>query len=87
VTVNGETKMIINLPDHGLPLVALKEQRRDLIMSLLGHYGPIARDAIQEIAAIQSAIMAMETVVVDLDEEACPLRFLNETSPVFGLPS
>jgi hypothetical protein len=68
--VRGST-MIVNLLDHGLPLVALKEQRRDLIMSLIGHHGSIAKEAITEIAAIQSAIMAIETVISDLDEELC----------------
>ena len=29
------------LPDHGLPLVQLKEQRRDLIVALQNRNGPI----------------------------------------------
>lgn len=60
--------MIVNLLDHGLPLVALKEQRRDLIVSLAGQSGPIHQDKIAEIAAIQTAIAAVEAVIADLDE-------------------
>lgn len=58
--------------DHGLPLIALKEQRRDIIMSLRGRCGPIARETISEIASIQIAIAAIEAVIVDLDEEMAP---------------
>jgi hypothetical protein len=60
--------MIVNLLDHGLPLVALKEQRRDLVVSLLGSSGPIPHDKIAEIAAIQTAIAAVEAVISDLDD-------------------
>jgi hypothetical protein len=63
-----EVVMIVNLLDHGLPLVALKEQRRDLVVSLLGSSGPIPNDKIAEIAAIQTAIAAVEAVIADLDE-------------------
>jgi hypothetical protein len=55
--------------DHGLPLVQLKEQRRDLIAALVGRSGPISKDRIADIAAIQNAITAMEAVIVDLDAE------------------
>jgi hypothetical protein len=58
--------------DHGLPVIALKEQRRDLTMSLRGHRGPISPKTISEIAATQSAIAAVEAVIVDLDEEQSP---------------
>ena len=57
------------LEDHGLPLVQLKEQRRDLIVGLMGRTGRIAKRQIAEIAAIQQAIAAVEAVVVDLDTE------------------
>lgn len=60
--------MIVNLLDHGLPLVALKEQRRDLIVSLAGQSGPLPQDKIAEIAAIQTAIAAVEAVISDLDD-------------------
>jgi hypothetical protein len=55
--------------DHGLPLIDLKEQRRDLIVALMGRKGPISKEAINEIAAIQQAITAIEAVIVDLDAE------------------
>jgi hypothetical protein len=55
--------------DHGLPLVHLKEQRRNLIIALMGRKGPINKETILEIAAIQQTIAAMEAVIVDLDAE------------------
>jgi hypothetical protein len=57
------------LEDHGLPLVQLKEQRRDLVMAFRGRTSPLADREIQEIAAIQQTIAAVEAVVVDLDAE------------------
>ncbi|MEH2482031.1 hypothetical protein V1282_005388 [Nitrobacteraceae bacterium AZCC 2146] len=77
--------MNVNLLDHGLPLVALKEQRRDLIMSLIGHSGSIATEAITEIAAIQSAITAIESVIADLDEEMCSAIVAERATSVRGL--
>lgn len=59
--------MSLDDPDHGLPLVALKEQRRDLIMSLVDHRGPLGKDTIAEISALQTAIAAIEDVIHDLD--------------------
>jgi hypothetical protein len=58
--------------DHGLPLIDLKEQRRDLIVALMGRKGPISKEAINEIAAIQQAITAIEAVILDLDAEIGP---------------
>jgi hypothetical protein len=55
--------------DHGLPLVSLKEQRRDLVVALKGRDGPPSRDQLAEIAAIQQAITAIEAVIYDLDAE------------------
>jgi hypothetical protein len=55
--------------DHGLPLVQLKEQRRELIIALMGRTGPLSKQQIAEIGAIQHAIAAMETVIADLDSE------------------
>jgi hypothetical protein len=57
------------LEDHGLPLVQLKESRRDLIVALMGRSIPISKEQVAEIAAIQHAIIAMEAVIVDLDAE------------------
>lgn len=58
------------LEDHGLPLVQLKERRRDLIIALMGQHGPISEQQIAEIASIQNAIVAFEAVLDDLDAEA-----------------
>jgi hypothetical protein len=61
--------MFNDFMDHGLPLIGLKEQRRDLIVALLGRKGPISKKMINEIAAIQQAITAIEAVILDLDAE------------------
>ena len=55
--------------DHGLPLVQLKEQRREMIVALMGRKEPISKAQMAEIAAVQSAISAIEAVIVDLDAE------------------
>ena len=56
------------LEDHGLPLVQLKEQRRDLVVALMGRsVGPVSKEQIAEIATVQHAIAAVEAVIVDLD--------------------
>jgi hypothetical protein len=55
--------------DHGLPLVRLKEQRRELVVALMGCNDPISKDQIAEIASLQQAIAAMEVVIVDLDAQ------------------
>jgi hypothetical protein len=55
--------------DHGLPLVQLKEQRRDMIVALMGRKSPVTPQQIADIAAIQNAIAAIEAVIVDLDAE------------------
>ena len=68
------------LEDHGLPLVQLKEQRRDLIVALMGRTGRITKRQIAEIAAIQQAIAAVEAVVVDLDTEVIA-SILRERGP------
>ena len=58
-----------NLPDHGLPLVQLKEQRRDLVVALQNRNGPVTGWELMQIAAIQQAIQAFEDVIADLDAE------------------
>jgi hypothetical protein len=57
------------LPDHGLPLVQLKEQRRDLIVALQNRNSPVNCWELMQIAAIQQAISAFEDVISDLDAE------------------
>jgi hypothetical protein len=58
-----------HLPDHGLPLVQLKEQRRDLIVALQNRNGPVGGWELMQIAAVQQAISAFEDVIADLDAE------------------
>lgn len=58
------------LNDHGLPLIQLRERRRDLIVALIGQHGLPSEQHISELAAIQSAIAALEAVLEDLDAEA-----------------
>ena len=57
------------LPDHGLPLVQLKEQRRDLVVALQNRNGPVNGWGLIQIAAVQQAISAFEDVIADLDAE------------------
>jgi hypothetical protein len=68
--------MRTSLPDHGLPLVQLKEQRRDLIVALKNCVGPLGGWELMQIAAVQQAISAFEDVIADLDAEA-PERVLR----------
>ena len=51
------------LADHGLPLVQLKEQRRDLIVALQNRNGPVSGWELMQIAAVQQAISAFETAL------------------------
>jgi hypothetical protein len=60
---------VMGLPDHGLPLVQLKEQRRDLVVALQNRSGPVSSWELMQIAAIQQAISAFEDVIADLDAE------------------
>ena len=70
--------------DHGLPLVQLKEQRRDLVVALLGRRsGPVSKEHIADIAAIQHAIAAVEAVIVDLDAENYPVFRGRQLRQVF----
>jgi hypothetical protein len=62
--------MVGYLPDHGLPLIALKEQRRDLVVALQNRSGPVNSWELMQIAAVQQAISAFEEVIADLDAEA-----------------
>ena len=59
--------MMRHLPDHGLPLVQLKEQRRDLVVALQNRNGPVSDWELMQIAAVQQAISAFEEVIADLE--------------------
>jgi hypothetical protein len=56
-------------PDHGLPLVQLKEQRRELVIAFQRRTSPLTPAELTEIAAIQHAISAFEEVIGDIDAE------------------
>lgn len=57
------------LADHRLPLIRLKELRRELVLAL-GEDGAVLDTAkLQEIAAVQEAIAAAEAVIADIDAE------------------
>jgi len=61
--------MMRHLSDHGLPLVQLKEQRRDLVVAMQNRIGPVSGWELMQIAAVQQAISAFEDVIADLDAE------------------
>ena len=69
VKSGASNTMMRSLPDHGLPLVQLKEQRRDLIVALQNRIGPINGWELMQIATVQQAISAFEDVIADLDAE------------------
>ncbi|MGA2056843.1 MAG: hypothetical protein ABSG88_16205 [Bradyrhizobium sp.] len=52
-----------------MPLVQLKEQRRDLVVALQNRNGPVNAWELMQIAAVQQAISAFEDVIADLDAE------------------
>jgi hypothetical protein len=56
-------------PDHGLPLVQLKEQRRNLVVATQRRNAPLTKEELTEIAMVQQAISALEAVIADLDAE------------------
>ena len=68
---NPEAEKIMSryFPDHGLPLVQLKEQRRDMVVALQKRQGPVTTEELMQIAAVQQAISACEDVIADLDAE------------------
>jgi hypothetical protein len=48
-----------------LPLVHLRERRRELVLSLQGQSHALTRERIREIAEIQQAIKAIEAVIAE----------------------
>lgn len=61
--------MLRDLPDHGLPLVQLKELRRDMVVALQKRQGAVSTEELMRIAAVQAAISAFEDAIADLDAE------------------
>jgi hypothetical protein len=52
-------------PNDRLPLIYLRERRREMVLALSEARGKISREKIYEIAAIQQAIRAIETVIAE----------------------
>jgi hypothetical protein len=48
-----------------LPLVRLRERRRELVLSLRSGQPSLSRDIIREIAEVQQAIQAIEAVIAE----------------------
>lgn len=61
--------MKFELSDHGLPLIQLKEARRELVLSLQHAANPIDQNILAQIVNVQIAIRAVEAVLEDLDSE------------------
>lgn len=53
------------LTDHKLPLIFMRERRRELVLELQAAGGRISMQKIRDIAAIQQAIKAIETVIAE----------------------
>ena len=51
--------------DHRLPLVLLRERRRELVMQMGSGAPSISKALIQESAAIQQTIKAVEAVIAE----------------------
>ena len=51
--------------DHRLPLIRLRERRRELVLSLQDGALALTRERIREIAEIQQAIKAIEIVIAE----------------------
>jgi len=52
-------------PDDRLPLIYMRERRREMVLALSEARGKISREKIYEIAALQQAIRAIETVIAE----------------------
>jgi hypothetical protein len=74
-------------PDHGLPLVQLKERRRELVVALRNRMGPIGDDELKQIAVLQQTISAFEDVIADLDCEQNEATNDNSDRPVRSFPA
>ncbi len=73
-------------PDHGLPLVQLKERRRELVVALRNRVGEIDDEEMRQIALLQQAISAFEDVIADLDCEQSETAWDSADRSVRSLP-
>ena len=53
------------VPNDQLPLIRLRERRRELVLSLQGDGHALTRERIREIADIQQAIEAIQAVLAE----------------------
>jgi hypothetical protein len=60
---------MVTLVDHRLPLIRLKEMRRELVLALGENKNAIDAATLHEIASVQQAIAAAEEVIADIDAE------------------
>ncbi|MBR0994311.1 hypothetical protein JQ580_26670 [Bradyrhizobium japonicum] len=74
-------------PDHGLPLVQLKERRRELVVALRNSQGPVGDDELRKIAALQQTISAFEDVIADLDCEQNEATNDNSSRSISSFPA
>ena len=72
--------------DHGLPLVQLKERRREMVVALQNRSGLIGDDELSKIAAIQQTISAIEDVIEDLDGELSEANYTASDKWVHSFP-
>jgi hypothetical protein len=80
----GSLPMRFDFTDHGLPLIQLKEARRDLVLSLQGASDPISQDVLAQIVNVQIAISAVEAVIEDLDNETDGMAASNVAAFMSG---
>jgi hypothetical protein len=52
-------------PDHRLPLIYMRERRRELVLELQTAGPAVSMQKIRDIAAVQQAIKAIETVIAE----------------------
>lgn len=52
-------------PDHRLPLIYMRERRRELVLELQAAGPAVSMQKIRDIAAVQQAIKAIETVIAE----------------------
>ena len=72
--------------DHGLPLVQLKERRREMVVALQNRPGAVTDDELRKIATIQQAISAFEDVVADLDCDQIGTSYVASNTWVHSFP-
>jgi len=73
--------------DHGLPLVQLKERRREMVVALQNRTGSVTDDELRKIAAIQQTISAFEDVIADMDCEQISTRYVASEKWVHSFPA